>query len=220
MADGFTKWGNGFTSLQEGVNQLASGGTELNNGAGKLTNGLVKLDDGAKELSTKLGEGAEKIADVRNDDARNTMFSEPVQLVKSTVSDVPNYGSGIAPYFLSLAFYVGGIMASNILPLGRRQNMKVSGTVHFINKLGLVYLIDLFKRYCRCSCARCYEIRSRKCATLCFIKYCYFLYVHDIYSYVSNSIWSCWKVLSGNPSCPAISDERRYFPRRIKYSCS
>ena len=141
------KWGNGFTSLQEGVNQLASGGTELNNGASKLTNGLVKLDDGAKELSTKLGEGAEKIADVRNDDARNTMFSEPVQLVKSTVSDVPNYGSGIAPYFLSLAFYVGGIMASNILPLGRRQNMKVSGTVHFINKLGLVYLIDSFKRY-------------------------------------------------------------------------
>ena len=145
LADGFTKWGNGFTSLQEGVNQLASGGTELNNGAGKLTNGLVKLDDGAKELSTKLGEGAEKIADVRNDDARNTMFSEPVQLVKSTVSDVPNYGSGIAPYFLSLAFYVGGIMASNILPLGRRQNMKVSGTVHFINKLGLVYLIGLIQ---------------------------------------------------------------------------
>lgn len=73
------------------------------------------------------------------------MFSEPVQLVKSTVSDVPNYGSGIAPYFLSLAFYVGGIMASNILPLGRRQNMKVSGTVHFINKLGLVYVIGLIQ---------------------------------------------------------------------------
>lgn len=145
LASGFTKWGTGFTSLQEGVNQLASGGTELNHGADQLTNGLVKLDDGAKELSTKLGEGAEKIADVRNDDARNTMFSEPVQLVKSTVSDVPNYGSGIAPYFLSLAFYVGGIMASNILPLGRRQNMKVSGTVHFINKLGLVYLIGLIQ---------------------------------------------------------------------------
>ncbi|MED1565063.1 YhgE/Pip domain-containing protein [Bacillus paramycoides] len=147
LADGFTKWGNGFTSLQQGVNHLASGGTELNNGAGKLTDGLVKLDDGAKELSTKLGEGAEKMANVRNDDARNAMFSEPVQLVKSTVSDVPNYGSGIAPYFLSLAFYVGGIMASNILPLGRRQNMKVSGTVHFINKLGLVYLIGLIQAF-------------------------------------------------------------------------
>ncbi|MED1556484.1 YhgE/Pip domain-containing protein [Bacillus paramycoides] len=147
LADGFTKWGNGFTSLQQGVNHLASGGTELNNGAGKLTDGLVKLDDGAKELSTKLGEGAKKIANVRNDDARNAMFSEPVQLVKSTVSDVPNYGSGIAPYFLSLAFYVGGIMASNILPLGRRQNMKVSGTVHFINKLGLVYLIGLIQAF-------------------------------------------------------------------------
>ena len=221
LADGFTKWGNGFTSLQEGVNQLASGGTELNNGAGKLTNGLVKLDDGAKELSTKLGEGAEKIADVRNDDARNTMFSEPVQLVKSTVSDVPNYGSGIAPYFLSLAFYVGGIMASNILPLGRRQNMKVSGTVHFINKLGLVYLIGLIQALLvDVVVLGVMKLEVASVPLFCFIKYCYFLYVHDIYSYVSNSIWSCWKVLSGNPSCPAISDERRYFPRRIKYSCS
>jgi putative membrane protein len=58
---------------------------------------------------------------------------------------VPNYGTGIAPYFLSLAFYVGGIMASNILPLGRRQDVKVSGTVHFINKLGLVYSVGLIQ---------------------------------------------------------------------------
>ena len=32
-----------------------------------------------------------------------------------------------------------------IFYLGRRQNMKVSGTVHFINKLGLVYLIGLIQ---------------------------------------------------------------------------
>ncbi len=36
------------------------------------------------------------------------MFSEPVVLEQQNVSTVPNYGSGIAPYFLSLAFFVGG----------------------------------------------------------------------------------------------------------------
>ncbi|WP_459501861.1 YhgE/Pip family protein [Bacillus sp. C1] len=145
LDNGFNQWSKGFGAIHDGIDHLVSGGKELNNGADTLTNGLVQLEDGSNELYTKLGEGAEKTANVRNNDAVTSMFSEPVQLVKSSVSEVPNYGSGIAPYFLSLAFYVGGIMASNILPLGRRQNMKVSGTVHFINKLGLVYLIGLIQ---------------------------------------------------------------------------
>jgi putative membrane protein len=145
LADGFNQWSQGFSSLHDGITRLENGGKQLDNGADKLTDGLVQLTDGSNELSTKLNEAAQKTSSVHNNDALTSMFAEPVKLVKSTVSDVPNYGTGIAPYFLSLAFYVGGIMASNILPLGRRQDLKVNGTVHFINKLGLVYSIGLIQ---------------------------------------------------------------------------
>ncbi|WP_110928235.1 YhgE/Pip domain-containing protein [Bacillus massiliglaciei] len=137
---GFSQWQNGFSSLDGGLTSLADGGTKLEDGANDLTNGLASLASGSNELAVKLNDAAKETS-LHYSDATTSMFSEPVQLVDSQLSDVPNYGTGIAPYFLSLAFYVGGIMASNILPLGRRQNMQVSGTVHFINKLGLVYLI-------------------------------------------------------------------------------
>jgi putative membrane protein len=143
LANGFSQWENGFFALSKGITNLASGGQQLHNGAEKLSNGLIQLADGSSELSTKLNEAAQKTSTIHTNDAVTTMFSQPVQLVESKLTDVPNYGSGIAPYFLSLGLYVGGIMGANILPLVRRE--EISGTVHFINKLGLFYSIGLIQ---------------------------------------------------------------------------
>ncbi|MEH7106343.1 YhgE/Pip domain-containing protein [Bacillus sp. JJ1764] len=142
---GLMKWEKGFDSLHNGIIQLADGGTQLDNGSDQLTNGLSHLTSGSTELATKLTDAAEKTSTLHNNDALTTMFAEPVKLAESKLSDVPNYGTGITPYFLSLALYVGGIMAANILPLGRRQDRNVNGTVHFINKLGLKISIGLIQ---------------------------------------------------------------------------
>jgi putative membrane protein len=72
------------------------------------------------------------------------MFAAPVKLVESDVTNVPNYGTGVAPYFLSLGLYVGGIMAANILPLARRKDAK-NGTSHFVNKLFLFYALGIIQ---------------------------------------------------------------------------
>ncbi|PLS02021.1 YhgE/Pip family protein [Neobacillus cucumis] len=145
FSNGFTQWKQGFTSLNNGIIELANGGNKLDQGTNQLVDGLGQLSAGSNELAVKLDDAAKKTASVHNTDQLTSMFSEPVQLVESEVSDVPNYGTGIMPYFLSLAFYVGGIMAANILPLGRRQDIKVNGTVHFINKLALKYVIALIQ---------------------------------------------------------------------------
>lgn len=145
LANGLFKWKNGFSTLHAGIDSLAGGSSRLASGSTELQDGLASLETGSSKLSTKLNEAADKTASLQYDDSTTSMFSEPVQLVQSNLSEVPNYGTGIAPYFLSLAFYVGGIMASNILPLGRRQNLKVTGTVHFTNKLLLVYVIGLIQ---------------------------------------------------------------------------
>jgi putative membrane protein len=145
FASGLSQWEQGFSSLNNGINVVANGGNQLDNGANKLVDGLGQLTAGSNELAMKLNDAAKKTSSVHNNDELTSMFSEPVQLVESELSTVPNYGTGITPYFLSLAFYVGGIMAANILPLGRRENLKVSGTVHFFNKLGLKYSIGLIQ---------------------------------------------------------------------------
>lgn len=145
FASGFTKWMAGYTTLNTGITTLASGIGQESSGLIKLQDGLSSLAAGSNELATKLNEAAEKTSNLQNNDTTTTMFAQPIELVASNLSKIPNYGTGIAPYFLSLALFVGGIMAANILPLGRRELLKVTGTVHFINKLGLVYVVGVIQ---------------------------------------------------------------------------
>ncbi|KPL60340.1 YhgE/Pip domain-containing protein [Rossellomorea vietnamensis] len=141
LSTGFADWNQGFTTLTAGIGRLSNGSDKLSSGAGALSKGMTDLESGSGELADKLADAAEKTSAVHSTEELSSMFSDPVLLVKSNVSKVPNYGTGIAPYFLSLALYVGGIMAANILPLGRRNDLRVNGTTHFINKWGLVFAI-------------------------------------------------------------------------------
>ncbi|PAE08394.1 phage infection protein [Terribacillus saccharophilus] len=143
LNNGFNDYTEGFGSLQSGATQLASGTNELSDGAAQLDDGMSKLSDGSSELATSLQDAADKTSNIQSSDALTTMFADPVKLTEKQLSDVPNYGVGIAPYFLSLALFVGGLMAANILPLGRRQDMQVSGTVQFFSKLTLVYVVAI-----------------------------------------------------------------------------
>ncbi|MBV7507324.1 YhgE/Pip domain-containing protein [Bacillus sp. sid0103] len=145
FSNGFSQWKNGFSSLNTGINDLANGGNKLDNGTNQLVDGLSQLTVGSDKLASKLNDAALQTSSIHNNDQLTSMFSEPVKLIESDLSEVPNYGTGISPYFLSLAFYVGGIMAANILPLGRRQDLLVNGTQHYINKLGLKYSIALIQ---------------------------------------------------------------------------
>ncbi|MEH7304379.1 YhgE/Pip domain-containing protein [Neobacillus drentensis] len=145
FSNGFSQWKNGFSSLNTGINDLANGGNKLDNGTNQLVDGLSQLTVGSDKLASKLNDAAQQTSSIHNNNQLTSMFSEPVKLIESDLSEVPNYGTGISPYFLSLAFYVGGIMAANILPLGRRQDLLVNGTQHYINKLGLKYSIALIQ---------------------------------------------------------------------------
>lgn len=145
FAGGFTKWMTGYAALNTGITTLADGISQESNGLTDLQDGLSSLAAGSNKLAANLNEAAEKTSTLQSNDSTTTMFAQPIKLVASDLSDVPNYGTGIAPYFLSLALFVGGIMAANILPLGRRELLKVTGTVHFINKLGLVYVVGLIQ---------------------------------------------------------------------------
>ncbi|MFP7170671.1 YhgE/Pip domain-containing protein [Terribacillus sp. 7520-G] len=145
LDSGFADYTTGFGSLQSGAAELASGTDKLSDGATQLDDGMTKLSDGSDELATSLQDAADKTADIKSSDALTTMFADPVKLTEKQLSDVPNYGVGIAPYFLSLALFVGGLMAANILPLGRRQDMQVSGTAQFFSKLTLVYVVAIIQ---------------------------------------------------------------------------
>lgn len=117
VAAGTTQLEQGLSKLAGGVDGLQEGAGKLTSGAGELTAGAGKLADGTGELATKLNDAANETSDVKSDDSTVNMFAEPVKLVEKTDYKLDHYGLGIAPYFLSLALFVGALVFTAVFSL-------------------------------------------------------------------------------------------------------
>ena len=137
---GSVELANGSSQLVGGLNQLAAGsaamtdGTDkLASGAGELSEGNSKVADGTSELAEKLKDGAEEAKVNPNEETYN-MLAAPVKLANETLKSVPNYGTGFAPYFLSLGLFVGALLLSIVFPLREPAGVPSSGASWFFSK--------------------------------------------------------------------------------------
>ncbi|MGV2686871.1 hypothetical protein GNF82_21655, partial [Clostridium perfringens] len=117
LSQGTQQLAGGAGKLGSGVTTLADGSKKLDSGAGELVNGMNELKEGSGELAGKLNEAADKTGDIKTTDETVTMFAGPVQVEEHKVNEVPNYGTGFAPYFLSLGLFVGALLCTIIMPI-------------------------------------------------------------------------------------------------------
>ncbi|MEU7896959.1 YhgE/Pip domain-containing protein [Nonomuraea sp. NPDC049152] len=132
LGGGLVKLTDGATQLRTGVGRLNDGADQLHSGVGKLHDGSGKLSDGSKDLAAGLNDGAEQIPDYSKSerDGRTDMMSDPVRLAKSVDNEVPNYGTGFAPFFVPLALWVGAMIAYMVLrPLNPRLLAGTAGAL-------------------------------------------------------------------------------------------
>lgn len=132
----------GLTSLESGSVRLASGADQLYEGTQELGNGMIKLTDGADELSTKLKEAA-NLAHIQSNDASVDMFADPVELKVEKLHKVPNYGTGFAPYFLSLGLYVGALILSIVVSLRTPAIRPESSFSWFMSKFVILAVVGI-----------------------------------------------------------------------------
>ncbi|MFI6811224.1 YhgE/Pip family protein [Nonomuraea sp. NPDC050328] len=129
---GAAKLAGGLDQLGDGVGKLSGGLGKLGDGASSLDKGLDKLAGGSKELAEGLGDGAGQIPDYdqAERDSRTETMSDPVRLAKSVRNEVPNYGTGFAPFFVPLALWVGAMIAYMVLrPLNPRLLAGTAGAL-------------------------------------------------------------------------------------------
>ncbi|ENQ3080545.1 TPA: YhgE/Pip domain-containing protein [Bacillus pseudomycoides] len=159
LASGAGPLANGVNALFDGSQQITgglgqfvdpkgdfrSGLVRLQDGSGQVTNGLGEANDGLKELATKLGEGAEKTSETKGDENKYDMFASPVKVKTEKVSEVPNYGTGFTPYFLSLGLFVGALLLSIVFPLRETVGVPKSGFSWFISKFGVLLAVGVIQ---------------------------------------------------------------------------
>lgn len=119
-----------LTQLIDGVGRLNDGAHQLDEGIGtaqgqlpQLVDGVGRLKAGATELHDRLADGAGSVP-TWNDGQRVAAASTiggPVQLTARDDSAGSSFGTGLAPFFLSLAMFIGGIVVFQIFkPLQQR----------------------------------------------------------------------------------------------------
>lgn len=114
---------NGAQQLATGNAQLASGIAHMDDGAQQLKSGTAQLRSGSAELATKLADGAKQVPNwnTQQKDAIADTIGGPVHLETSHENAAPNFGTGMAPFFVTLALFFGALVLWMILrPLQTR----------------------------------------------------------------------------------------------------
>ncbi|MBP1994057.1 YhgE/Pip domain-containing protein [Paenibacillus eucommiae] len=134
LTGGASELNQGLIQLKTSVNPFVDGSVQLKDGAQQMTSGLLQLDDGTHELAGKLSEATAKTSELHASDSMYDMFANPVQPEVQKVNEVPNYGTGFAPYFLSLGLYVGALVLTIVYSVREPAVRPTSGLNWFWSK--------------------------------------------------------------------------------------
>jgi putative membrane protein len=122
-ATGSATLAKGATSAASGASSLATGTAQLSTGATDLSTGLGTLSSGATELSTSLGDAVAKIPGSTEAERAKAAaaIADPVLVKQTALTEAQNYGAGLAPFFISLAAWIGMYALFLLVrPLSRR----------------------------------------------------------------------------------------------------
>ena len=113
----------GAIALRDGLAVSAGGAAKIADGSADLKKGLGTLSGDAKELATGLRGGLAEIPDL-DESARTAAagtIADPVDVQTVRQNEAANYGAGLAPFFLSLAAWIGGyVLFLLVRPLSTR----------------------------------------------------------------------------------------------------
>jgi putative membrane protein len=123
LASGAAQVTSGTSKLAAQAPQLASGIHKATVGAASLDSGVDKLNTGATKLDTSLASGVTKVPATTASEraAKAAQIADPAAVKQHAVTTAQNYGAGLAPFFISLASWIG-LYALFLLvrPLSRR----------------------------------------------------------------------------------------------------
>ncbi|GAB3082582.1 YhgE/Pip family protein [Isoptericola nanjingensis] len=116
LVDGVHRLADGTGQVSDGAAELASGTTKLADGSGELKSGIAELRDG-------LAEGLGQIPDLDDQTREDTAstIGNPLEVRNDALSSAGTYGAGLAPFFLSLATWIGAyVLFLLVRPLSTR----------------------------------------------------------------------------------------------------
>lgn len=144
LASGLNALVQGSATLNDGTSLLAEKSGELADGSSTLAEGTKELADGTTTLASKLTEASEEV-NIQPNEQNYEMVAQPVTVEKEAVNHVPNYGTGFAPYFISLGLFVGALLISIVFPLVEPAIRPTSAVAWFFSKVSILAVVGIIQ---------------------------------------------------------------------------
>ncbi|AOT03440.1 YhgE/Pip family protein [Arthrobacter sp. U41] len=112
LSSGAATLAAGQQSAVDGAAQLTAGAQKLDDGAARLESGAATASEGAGTLSAELAKGAGQVPnpDDTQKDGLAKVMADPVAVSTVSQAKAGSYGAGLAPFFLTLALWIGVFM--------------------------------------------------------------------------------------------------------------
>ncbi|MCU1479207.1 MAG: YhgE/Pip protein [Subtercola sp.] len=109
VADGAASLASGTQQLADGAATLKTGTQQLADGSAALASGATTLNTGADQLREGLASGLAQIPNYSGDQAQAAaaVIATPARVDTDSVTKATTYGAGMAPFFISLAAWIG-----------------------------------------------------------------------------------------------------------------
>jgi putative membrane protein len=143
IASGSKELSNALDKLTDGSEALTAGVAKIKDGSDQLNEGNADLSSGAKTLANGLSDGSEKISKFKPTEKTSEMIGNPVVINNKKINEVPNYGTGFAPYFLSLGLFVGALLLSIVFPLKEPVDVPKNSWSWFMSKFGILAIVGI-----------------------------------------------------------------------------
>lgn len=117
LAEGNASLASGAGDLATGQRMALDGASSLDKGAGQLADGSGTLAKGAHDLAAGLQQGLKSIPNpsAASRKAVAQTLGSPVGVRDTSLAAAATYGAGLAPYFLSLALWIGAYVLYSLL---------------------------------------------------------------------------------------------------------
>ena len=150
LAGGTSKLAANGPKLTSGAGQLKDGALRISSGSGQLAAGSNKLDDalhqvkdGLVTLTDSLKSGADKIKDTNTGDSAANAIARPVKTSHTDVDKVPNNGTAMAPYMLSVALFIAPITLNMLYDTFNPKKKPSSGIAWWASKMSVLGLVAI-----------------------------------------------------------------------------
>jgi putative membrane protein len=138
LADNGTTITSGASQLQSGATQIASGSGQLATGEEKITTNLGTVKSGLDTLTKNLDLGSKKIKAVNTSSKAANAISTPVKTKGKDTTHVPNNGTAMAPYMMSVALFVGTLTANMMFDAFKPKKRPTSAVAWWFSKMAIL----------------------------------------------------------------------------------